>query len=440
MYLTVSGILRFLAPRHRFWTLFSGRKTPKSRSFWQFLLVRICGGICAVMGVNWLVQLHPEILSTKQPLYDPIIHHWHSLDEDGTDEETAILQRLEKTMQFHLRPNERISVPFGICIGAIHGERTFLFSAGLITSTSKTSPDANTVFGLGSVTKVFTATALARSLENGTTSLDQTLSSLLPDWKMNEQNASITVKDLITHHSGLPKNVKLPLTTFAESVIRLGPYSDDLTIDDAKNSLAVFPASGREYRYSNFGVAILGYALAHGRGETYDAMINNLICNPLNMSDTSVTPAKETTRTAEGYVGPIRFAGRYLLMRLPCHELAEVYQGGFGLYSTVNDLLRYVNASLRAPVGPIGAALSQIQVPVANTNRDENKAGLSLMIKHVSWAHDPLYWHSGYDGGFTAYIAFFKERKIGLVLLASGFVSEELPDKLMKALYSSTVP
>ena len=438
--LLIWGLFNLVAPGAKIRSLFSRKGTVETEPRWKLLLFRVLGGVSVALGAIWLGQMHPTVLVAENPLYDPYVHHWQALNKDGTPEEAAILERLERATQSYLKPDKPVSVPFGVCIGAVCEGKTFVFSAGRMKIDSDKSPDADTVFEIGSITKVFTGSALARCLEDGTVTLDQPLFSLLPGWVVPDDGRTVTLKNLATHHSGLPRDVGLPLIKILARHVTMkfvANYYYDLTIEHARNCLAHRHLSPRSYQYSNFGVGLLGYALANKCGEDYETMIERLICAPLGMSDTSVKASEEAGRAAQGYIGPVRFAGRYFLLRMPACTVADVYQGGINLHSTVNDLLRYIKANIEAPDGPIGQALARAQTPLANTDEKNCEIGMCLMIRHVNWMEVPLYWHMGSRGGFNACMAFSKEQEVGIVILASGFLTEDFGEELIKALVSS---
>jgi CubicO group peptidase (beta-lactamase class C family) len=170
---------------------------------------------------------------------------------------------------------------------------------------------------------------------------------------------------------------------------------------------------------------------------TYNEMITTYICEPLGMKDTCVQVSQQADRAAQGYIVPLRICGLSLVLRPDAWTMADVYQGAVGLRSTVNDLLKYVQAHLQAPNGPLGAQLARVQTPLAETDRSDYKMGMCLMIRQVGWMESPLYWHSGTTGGFSACIAFSKKQQTGVVALANGTLKDGLVEDLLKALVIS---
>ena len=140
--------------------------------------------------------------------------------------------------------------------------------------------DADSVFEIGSITKVFTAILLADMADRGEVALDDPVAKFLPESvRVPERNGRrITLLDLTTQSSGLPRmpdnlRPKDPTNPYADYTPEqmfefLGRY--ELTRD-----------IGAQYEYSNLGVGLLGQALAHRAGKSYEALVKERILDPL---------------------------------------------------------------------------------------------------------------------------------------------------------------
>src|SRR5262249_33330175 len=149
----------------------------------------------------------------------------------------------------------------------------------------------DTVYEIGSVTKTFTATLLARAVLSGRVTLDTPVARLLPGFKIPSRGGKgITLGHLATNRSGLP-----PLPSNLLGQDPHNPYAD---YDAAK--LKAFLAEyelprdpGAAYEYSNLGFGLLGFALAQFERTTYDTLAETEILKPLGMgmSGTTLTQA-----------------------------------------------------------------------------------------------------------------------------------------------------
>jgi len=140
--------------------------------------------------------------------------------------------------------------------------------------------DADSVFEIGSITKVFTAILLADMADRGEVALDDPVAKFLPDGVRvpGRNGRRITLLDLTTQSSGLPRmpdnlRPKDPTNPYADYTPEqmfefLGRY--ELTRD-----------IGAQYEYSNLGVGLLGQALARRAGTSYEALVKERILDPL---------------------------------------------------------------------------------------------------------------------------------------------------------------
>nr|BFE81614.1 hypothetical protein GCM10020093_042150 [Planobispora longispora] len=181
----------------------------------------------------------------------------------------------------------------GVVVAAIAGESVEIRGAGRTGGKHDGVPDADTVFEIGSVSKVFTALALARLAVAGKADLDEPLAALLPEGTRvpSRDGKEITLRHLATHTSGLPR---LPKGMLLRALLRPStpdPYAgctaEFLLGTLAATRLGAVP--GRRFRYSNLGAGLLGLALARRAGTDYETLITREICEPLGMTDTGLT-------------------------------------------------------------------------------------------------------------------------------------------------------
>jgi CubicO group peptidase (beta-lactamase class C family) len=202
-------------------------------------------------------------------------------------------------------------------------------------------PDgAGTIFEIGSITKTFTVTLLADMAREGIVALDDPVQHYLPDAvRLPVHGRPITLEDLATHRSGLPRLPK-GLLWPALTRDRRDPYAK---LNDARLTAAVSATRprrnpGRKVAYSNYGMGLLGYVLALRAGTTYEQLVRARICEPLGLVDTWIdTPEPERRRLAMGHT-------RRRVETPPWHLGALA--GAGGLRSTAADLLAFPEPSL----------------------------------------------------------------------------------------------
>ncbi|MFF7652616.1 serine hydrolase domain-containing protein [Streptomyces sp. NPDC007983] len=292
--------------------------------------------------------------------------------------------------------------PSAVC-GVIRGGRTYVAGAA---GEGKRTPDGRTVFQLGSIGKTLTATALARAVTAGETRLDAplTLPARFPIPRKGSRR--ITLADLATHSSGLPR---LP-EGLLDGANPYDPYAhytlDDLAEGLGKTTLATEP--GETYSYSNLGFGLLGQALAF---DHVDEMLRHRVAEPLGLTDTTTTLRPDMLlRKAVGHAGGIP---------VPDWHDRVLSGAGSSIYSTADDMLRYLAAQLRPARSPLRDAIEL-------TQRPRFDAGKGLWLG-LAWHLTPLpsgrtmALHDGGTGGFTTCVAFCRDSGTAVVMMVNTF-------------------
>ncbi len=190
---------------------------------------------------------------------------------------------------------------FGASVGFINEKGTQIVGYGKISDKDATAPGSETVFEIGSISKVFTGLVLARMVADGQVTLDEPVQKLLgdsmtvPQW----EDRQITLVDLATHTSGLPR-----MPTHFNPKDPTNPYAD-YTVEQMAKFLAGHKLKyepGKHAEYSNLAVGLLGHALARKSGTSYEELVRKMVCEPLAMNDTRITlDADEKARLAQGH-------------------------------------------------------------------------------------------------------------------------------------------
>jgi CubicO group peptidase (beta-lactamase class C family) len=183
----------------------------------------------------------------------------------------------------------------GIVAGVIepHGRR--VVACGNLANGDSRALDGDTIFEIGSVSKVFTSLLLADTVSRQEVALDDPAAKYLPEnVKLPQRSGkSITLLDLSTHRSGLP-----PLPNN-------GKPEADYSVDYLYQFLSGYTLPrdpGSEYEYSNLGAGLLGHLLARRAGTDYESLIGIRITRPLSMPDTGITfSSLQKQRMATGH-------------------------------------------------------------------------------------------------------------------------------------------
>ncbi|GAA1761298.1 serine hydrolase domain-containing protein [Streptomonospora arabica] len=292
----------------------------------------------------------------------------------------------------------------------VDGGRTRTLMGG--TTASGESVTAQTPFETGSVFKVVTAMALADLAADGGTSLDRTLGEVFPDLGFaSPATADITLEELATHRSGLPR---IPAETM------LAGAATPLTLTDPYRSMppvleslaAAVPAQGGdEWTYSNFGYAVLGAALAEESGTPYPRLVRERVLDPLGMDDTLMRGA-DLEGVPEGAALPHATPGK----RAEPWKAPDYLPVGIGTWTTAADMEKLLRAVMDGTAP--GAAATE---PIHDGPSAESRIGLGWLTTDVGDGAD-LVQHNGATYGSTAFIGFRGDR--GAIVLSDSFTAD----------------
>lgn len=286
--------------------------------------------------------------------------------------------------------------------------------------------DGNTVFEIGSITKVFTSTLLSQMVERGEVKLDDPISKHLPKGTRvpSSMGREITLLDLATQSSGLPR-----LPTNLRPATVANPYADYTVskLYEFLGSYTLTRETGSQYEYSNLGVGLLGHVLSVAGKRSYDALLGERVLRPLGMTDTRVAlNASMEARMAQGFNALGNPVGRWDFDAL----------GGAGaLRSTANDMVKFLAATLDSSSTPMGSVLRRTQLSRHAADRPDNSIGLGWHIVKVFGR--TLTWHNGGTGGYRSFIGFDDANGRGVIILTNSLVS---PDDIGFHLLQPQVP
>jgi serine-type D-Ala-D-Ala carboxypeptidase/endopeptidase len=266
--------------------------------------------------------------------------------------------------------------------------------AGTAIQASPGDMPADGRFEIGSITKTMTATLLALLEADGTLGLDDEVSR----WLSAGPNSGITLRQLATHTSGLPRlapNHGKVRADQANPYAQFGPRQAEIGLRQA------VLAPGRPYQYSNFGYQLLGLALERASGLPYQQLISQRLLEPLVMTCSGTgASGGGTPLPGHGNGGEVPHWDQPL-------------PGAGGVEATIGDMARYARACLHPPRGPLGAAITAAQAPRAPLGNGTRQA--------LAWVarEDGIRLHTGGTGGFTSAILIDPGRARAVVMLAS---------------------
>lgn len=298
----------------------------------------------------------------------------------------------------------------GIVLGVQWQGETWTFARGRIAADRPGSPQPDTIFEIGSVTKVLTATVLADMVQEGLVRLDDPMRRYLPPgMELPVRGWPITLADLATHTSGLPR---LPPGLLRRSLgQRSNPYAGftELDLQRALTRTRLKGSPGGKPRYSNFGFGLLGYVLALRSKQPFEQLVRDRVCRPLELADTRIAiPTEARARFADGH--------NRRGARVPHWDLGAL-EGAGALRSTLSDLLRFLELQHQHPSTPLGRAAHATHEPRAQ--RGKLSQGLGWAQLPLRGASRQMIWHNGGTGGFRSFVGFVKESETGVAVLSN---------------------
>ncbi len=161
---------------------------------------------------------------------------------------------------------------------------------------NKIPASAETVYRLGSISKVFTAMAIMQLAEKHELDIDQPLKTYLPEFSVRSRfldSGPITPRNLMTHHSGLPAN-------YAAGMWTMNPYSFTAVLPAIKGEYVAYPPN-TVFAYSNLGVTLLGNVIERVSRDNYADYMNDHLLQPMGMRHSSFTAKPDVALMSKAY-------------------------------------------------------------------------------------------------------------------------------------------
>jgi CubicO group peptidase (beta-lactamase class C family) len=318
----------------------------------------------------------------------------------------------------------------GMVVAVIEPSGTRIVAYGKPAKDGARPLNGDTVFEIGSITKVFTALLLADMAQHGEVKLDDPISKYLPEGvKAPQRNGKqITLEELATHTSGLPR---LPNNLSPKDAAN--PYAD-YSADKLYaflNSYQLPRDPGEKWEYSNLATGLLGHLLSLRAGKHYETLVISRIAAPLGMASTRIALTPEMKeRMATGYNASLEPARLWDFQALA---------GCGALRSTANDLITFLAANLdykKSPLDPAMAAMLEVRVPGPALNFQQ-ALGWHIMQHNGR----DLVWKDGGTFGFASFIGFDAKAKVGVVVLANSFsLTSGVADEVGLHLLDTSIP
>ena len=351
-----------------------------------------------------------------------------------TNEWLGYEEEARRLMTRHKTPGAAVGI-------ALQGQQIYTQGFGFADVDKQTSIDEDTIFGIGSVTKSFTAVAIMQLQERGLLSVGDHVTKYLPEFKVGSEDAQLgmTIHHFLTHTAGLP-----PLPSLSRSLARsfwsdesmmtgeqaeklrsLEPIDtdDELIRFVADSDISLLGNPGEYFSYSNECYALLGTIISRVSGIPYEEYIDRHILQPLEMSRSFFDADKiqGLQNTAILYSSK-KLKGKDHVYAAPLWWKAPAQTAAGFLKSTVRDMLRYME--IYRSGGHCGGAailsqqsVNQICTPYAQPVPGQFY-GYGMMI-HSNYRGYSIVEHGGNLKGVAAWASCIREKGVTGVALTN---------------------
>jgi CubicO group peptidase (beta-lactamase class C family) len=301
-------------------------------------------------------------------------------------------------------------------------------AAGVLNLNTGVEATTDSVFQIGSITKLWTTTLIMQLVAEGKVDLDRPVRDYLPEFKLSDEvaAAAVTSRHLLIHTGGFSGDAFTPTSRGDDGV--------ELYVRDVVPGLAQEVPLGAGFSYNNAGFVILGRIAEVLRGKPYHELVREHIVVPLDLKHVATIPDEALLhRAALGHISPTPGAPP---QAAPIWSLVHAMAPAGALLSmSAGDLIAFGRAYLDATLLERSAidSLWEPQVDVPATGGLSEQWGLGWTIFDAS-----LYGHDGGTVGQSAYFRLVPDKNVAVALLTNGGDAPALYDELVRHILRET--
>lgn len=273
-------------------------------------------------------------------------------------------------------------------------------------------PTKQHTYEIGSLTKTFTASLLAKAVSEGKVDLNAPVSRYLD---LPAKDYYPTLKRLVTHTSGYKEYyLEWPMAAnFFSGRNSFYGISPDMLI----KRVGGVTLKDRDYpfRYSNFGMAVVGQVLSAVYKTEYPALMNEYIRSDLHLEHTKIT---DGTGDLTGYWS---------------WKADDAYLAAGGIMSTIGDMMSYLSLQMKEEPTYLARAHESL-ADVHATPSQYEKMDIRIDAVGIGWMIDTkngIVWHNGGTSHYNSYAAFDREKQVGVVILSNLAPGYRIPATVM---------
>jgi CubicO group peptidase (beta-lactamase class C family) len=304
----------------------------------------------------------------------------------------------------------------GATLAVAKGDELVEFATGLINLRTGVQATTDTVFQIGSNTKIMTTTLIMQLVEAGEVVLDAPVRSYVPTFELAESGADeITVRHLLTHTSGIEGD---HFEEFGRGDDAVGRYVDSLA------GIGLVHRPGQLWSYCNSGFTLAGHIVEKLTGQPYHQALRERVLDPLRLSSMTVLAEEMLAgRCAVGH--ELRPDGSRTVVPIVITGMGSV-PAGSRTVSTAADLVRFTQVHLAGGVAPDGTrvlsadsarAMREAQVARPPSSDAAESQGLGWLL--ADWSGASIVGHGGGTIGQLSFLQAIPEQELVIALFTN---------------------
>lgn len=315
----------------------------------------------------------------------------------------------------------------GVAVAIVEGNEEYIQGYGVKEVGTTASITPNTLFAIASMTKAFTATAMAILVDEGKMAWDDHPRKYLPYFRLSDPvaDANVTMRDLLSHRTGMPRH---------DALWCVGERSAEEIVK--RYGLAPPSTSFRStYEYANVPFTAAGLAIGAAAGTTWSKFVEERIFKPLGMN--AVCRVSETEASSDHSHGHVPYKGKIVVYPTPEHDNSTA---AGAINASAIDMSKWIRFHLNDGVFEGEQIVSKkhldetkkphMVVPVENPDKYGFDLGTNLSTYCLGWSKEEyrgeiIVTHGGWLRGFTGNVTLIPKRKAGIAVLTNLAVAGE---------------
>jgi CubicO group peptidase (beta-lactamase class C family) len=388
--------------------------------------------VCRILSLNNGFFMLKHLLISLPLFLNAGFFDWFDQSSKAT-EARELLHDVDSLVEKALKDYQAPGLAIGV---VVDGQVVYAKGFGFRDVEKQLPVSTETLFAIGSCTKAFTTFAMGTLVDEGVLEWDQPVIDILPQFRLWDQyaTANLTMRDLLTHRSGLPRhelmwyNSKMSKLEMLKRIRYLQPSYD----------------IRERYQYGNLTYFVAGLAIETASGTTWEDLVRERILDPLEMNHTNFSV--EETQKGDDYASPYLEKGD-LLTKIPFRNISLIGAAG-ALNSNIHDMMHWVQMQLAGGVyrnrSMIAASTlkemhaPQVIVPGAIEAKEAHLLSYGIGWTVASYRGHHCVSHDGVSDGFTSVVSLLPNDGVGVVVLCnknmttlSRYLSFEVIDRIL---------